>query len=341
MEFTKPARNTAELIAEWKNRGLMIDDANRIKRYLDFIGYYRLSAYTIPFQPNYPSSHQFKSGTSFDDILNCYVFDRELRLLILNAIERVEVAVRAQITNVISLDTSFCKPNGAFWYLNREYFHHEYEHQQLLTNIQKQLSDERNRLNKEIQTIENNKKLSPIQKKHKINQKQKENFLRHYLSHYDQPELPPCWVMMETLTLGELSRLYKGLKSNALKKKIAVNLGVNAELLSSWLLSFTSIRNFCAHHSRLWNRELGVSLKIPHSSQVKWLSKQPNHPINYQKRIYSVLIALQTILYTISPNSSWAKQLKQLLEKYPNISIHNMEIPNDWHTDSFWQDALN
>lgn len=89
------------------------------------------------------------------------------------------------------------------------------------------------------------------------------------------------------------------------------------------------------------SRILGVlSPKVPQSREVKWLKVEPHLNINYKTRIYSVLIALQTILYTINPHTSWAKRLKNLMDKYPNVSIQNMGMPKDWYKDIFWENAL-
>ena len=171
----------------------------------------------------------------------------------------------------------------------------------------------------------------------------KENFLRHYLSKYDSPKLPPSWMMIEMLTWGELSHLYVGLKSNQAKKQIAQNLGLHAEVLESWLKSLNDVRNLCAHHSRLWNKEHGRSIKIPTSNAIQWL-QQPiilsNTAIRYEKRTYMLLVAIQTLLYKISPNSTWAKRLKDLIEQYPSLSKANMGMPELWHQDPFWQHAL-
>ncbi|NEN75530.1 Abi family protein [Pelistega sp. NLN82] len=343
--FSKPEKTNSELIVEWENRGLNIPDKKYAEHYLDFISYYRLSAYTIPFQISTAKTHQFKENTYFDDILNLYIFDRELRLLIMDAIERIEVAVRAQICNVFSLakdenNNTF----GAFWYLDGKHFLHKFPHFRFLAKLEKQLLEEKERLERDINHI-SKRNIPEEQKQTLIANTKKENFLRHYLSQYDEPRLPPCWMMIEMLTWGELSHLYANLQSSVLKKQVAKNLGLNAEILESWLKVFNSIRNFCAHHSRLWNRELGVAIKIPQSAQIKWLSKEPSRSqlknIQYGRRIYSILIALQSILYTVNPKSSWAKRLKELMDKYPNISLSNMGMPIDWYEDIFWQDALN
>ena len=337
--FNKPEKSNIELIAEWKLRGLAVTDEQRTKHYLDFISYYRFSAYTIPFQHPQKSDHSFKANTSFDDILDLYIFDRELRLLIMDAIERVEVAIRTQICNILSLAKDENGKNfGAFWYLDTKHFLRKFSHYRLLANIEKQLLDEKEKLDRDIRHII---KRNHPQETVLIENAKKENFLRHYLSQYDEPRLPPCWMMMEMLTWGELSHLYSGLASSALKKKIATNLGVNAEILESWLKALNSIRNFCAHHSRLWNRELGIAIKLPQSSHIKWLDAKPQlGNIQFERRIYSILVALQTLLYTISPKSEWAKRLQALLNKHPNVPLINMGIPENWHADPFWQDAI-
>ena len=111
--YNKPALDENELIERYIERGLIIKDRNRAARYLRHIGYYRLSPYTIPFQAD-RTTHSFKSGTTFDDILYIYVFDRQLRLMTMDALERVEVAVRAAVSNTMSIHGE----GGAFWYQN-------------------------------------------------------------------------------------------------------------------------------------------------------------------------------------------------------------------------------
>ena len=140
-QFTKQAKSNQAHLQTWQDRGLIIPDLARADRYLSFIGYYRLSAYTIPFQKpvtvNSSALHQFKANTSFDDVLNLYIFDRELRLLVMDAIERIEVAIRAQICNVL------CDQSGnAFWYTDEQHFSHNYAHMRLLASIERQLMDE-------------------------------------------------------------------------------------------------------------------------------------------------------------------------------------------------------
>lgn len=341
VQFTKQAKTSQDHITTWQQRGLVIPDLARAERYLSFIGYYRLSAYTIPFQQVITASstvlHQFKANTTFDDVLNLYIFDRELRLLVMDAIERIEVAIRAQISNVL------CHQSGnAFWYTDEQHFSHNYAHMRLLASIERQLLDEKSRLERDEKAID--KRSIPQADKDVLKDKvRKENFLRHYLSKYDSPKLPPSWMMIEMLTWGELSHLYVGLKSNPAKKLIAQNLGLHAEVLESWLKSLNDVRNLCAHHSRLWNKEHGRSIKIPTSNAIQWLHNPvtlSNSAIRYEKRTYMLLVAMQTLLYKISPNSTWAIRLKDLLNQYPIVSKANMGMPELWYQDPFWQQAL-
>lgn len=83
-----------------KSRGLVISDEDKAVRYLESIGYYRLSAYMYPFLKAPKETHQYKDGTTFQQVLNLYRFDKKLRMLLLNEIEKVEIAIRRAIMNI-------------------------------------------------------------------------------------------------------------------------------------------------------------------------------------------------------------------------------------------------
>ena len=83
-----------------KSRGLIISDEAKAVRYLESIGYYRLSAYMYPFLKIPKETHQYKDGTTFQQVLNLYRFDKKLRMLLLNEIEKVEIAIRRAIMNI-------------------------------------------------------------------------------------------------------------------------------------------------------------------------------------------------------------------------------------------------
>ena len=93
--FSKPATTYTQQVALLQQRGMITENPAEAEFYLQHLNYYRLSAYWLPFEANH-TTHQFKPETRFTDVLNNYIFDRELRLLLLDAIERVEVSVRGQ-----------------------------------------------------------------------------------------------------------------------------------------------------------------------------------------------------------------------------------------------------
>ncbi|MCZ1075707.1 Abi family protein [Rhodococcus sp. A5(2022)] len=135
MDYDKPPLSLDELVDRLAERGLQIPDPDRARRYLRHIGYYRLSPYTIPFQDG-GSDHLFREGTAFDDVLDLYAFDRALRLLVIDALERVEVAVRAALTDHMS--TTYDDPH---WYTDSDHFHHRGKHAKLLNIVQDTCND--------------------------------------------------------------------------------------------------------------------------------------------------------------------------------------------------------
>ena len=85
--FQKPYTNSHDLVSLLQSRGLTVSDPNRAERYLDFIGYYRLSAYMYPLLQIPKDLHQYKQGATFNQVMMLYRFDKKLRLLIFNEID--------------------------------------------------------------------------------------------------------------------------------------------------------------------------------------------------------------------------------------------------------------
>ena len=265
-------------------------------------------------------------------------------MLVLDAIERIEVSVRTQISNVMGTQAQ-----NPFWYMQESYFKKDFNIYRLLAQIEKQLAEEQQRLErdeKHIQKRYKNRNIDEQERDRLLNNVRKENFLRHYLTQYNTPKLLPSWMMIEMLTWGELSHLYAGL-SEKHQKPIAKNLGVQAPILESWLKVLNDVRNMFAISALITAdygiENLGALLSTPTSQNTKWLLSAislNNTHINAEKRLYPILVAIQVLLYTISPNSTWAKRLKELLDSYPDIQKEYMGIPQNWELDSFWDKAL-
>lgn len=313
MHYDKPPMTLDALVERLSGRNLSVPDHDRAARYLRHIGYYRLSPYTIPFQQE-GKDHLLHEGTAFDDVLDLYVFDRTLRLLVMDALERVEVAVRAALTDHMS--TTYGDPH---WYGDGVHFRDRSRHARLVKIVK--------------DTCEARLRGTPDTGEDPLIHS---SALEHYLTTYGNPELPPSWLMVETLTIGQLSNTYRNLKRRSDRTAVARSVGLTAPVLESWMQSYVRVRNVCAHHGRLWNLGLGVYPAIPSTPSITWLSGEDALPERSRKRLYPVLVSLQAVLSTISPRSGWARRLHELIGPRPAMNLHGMGIPKQWADDEFW-----
>ena len=297
--FQKPALNIAAQLALLQQRGMIIADPARAEHYLRFIGYYRLSGYWFPFQYRDGSmAHDdFRPGTDFETVLDRYVFDRKLRILIMDAAERIEVAARATISNTLS------ERFGPHWYLAAARFTPRFLHADFLRRVRQETG------------------IFPV------NAHKQPDFIRHYLQRYDRPAEPPSWMVFEVLPFGSVSLVFANLVDSE-KKAIAEEFGLPRDRLQSWLHAASHLRNLCAHHSRVWNREFGI---------VPSVAKSEKNHVMQPKRFYNHAVAIQTLLKTISSDTHWADRLAALLAEHPNISLPAMGFPQNWRDQSIWQ----
>lgn len=107
--YLKQPLSAVALLELLKRRGLVVADEARALHYIKTIGYYRLSGYMYPLQQP-GSAHRFNVGASFEDVLNSYEFDKQLRTIVMEYMERLEVVLRAKLTDCYSLR------HGFFWY---------------------------------------------------------------------------------------------------------------------------------------------------------------------------------------------------------------------------------
>jgi abortive infection bacteriophage resistance protein len=317
MEYKKPPLTHQEQVNIWKNRGLLVEDEARAIHYLKNISYYRLSAYALPFQLE---KDIFDPGTDFKDIVNLYLFDRELRLLVFNAIERLEVSIRARMIYTLS------HKYGAHWQDHAEIYKDPYR--------------VKNKKTGEFHTID---VYSEVQDMIRSSTKEKhpETFIKHYKKNYHKPINPPSWMCLEVLTLGQLSKLFNGLKENCDKQLIAKEFGLHHTIFNSWLHTLTYIRNICGHHGRLWNREIAIEPIWLEKPSKPWISKQFNNVTN---RSFYILCIIKYLLKTVNPTHHIKEHLINLIEKYPNTPIQFMGIPSnedgsmfDWKNEPLWK----
>lgn len=291
--FAKPATTYLQQIQLLQTRGLIIDDHVKAEFYLQQINYYRLCSYWLPFESDH-ATHAFKQGTSFSQVLNLYIFDRELRLLVMDAIERLEISVRAQWAYQLAHHHgphAHLDPNLSF---NSSYWQQNYN----------KLSEEFNRAD--------------------------EIFIRHLKDKYSEP-LPPIWAVCEIMSFGLLSRWFNNLKPMPTRKAIARVYGIDQAVLESWLRHLSLVRNMCAHHSRLWNRDFTVTPEIP-------LRKPRDLNRNFQpgsRKIYNTLVLLLHCMDVIAPDHHWRQRLIGLISNH-DIPVRAMGFPADWQSRSIW-----
>ena len=222
MKYTKHYSSPTELLAILQDRGLDCSDIDDAESVLRSVGYYRLSGYLYPFLKVPKSEHRYKSGSTLGSAISLYEFDREFRQLVFDQIERIEVAVRSTITNIVCAET-----DDVFWMTTPSRFAHADKFNKTLTLI-----------DKEIQTC-------------------REDFIVHFKQSYDDP-YPPSWMIAEIMPLGTLTRLYENIASNQIRKKVARYFGLTVPVFVSWMTIVTLTRNSCCHHARLWNRSLSL-----------------------------------------------------------------------------------
>jgi len=310
--YNKLPLNFIDQIALLKSRDLIIKDEPKAISYLNEISYYRLSAYFLPYQI---TKDKFENNITFEQIIKTYSFDRELRLLVFDCIERIEVAIRTQFIYQMAINY-----NDSHWQDNQSHFITPYYNK--IGNLVNPFAD--------FQAIISKAKTA----------RTPETFIKHYINNYNKPANPPSWMCFELLTIGELSHVYRGLKNNADKKRIANFFDVHPTVFTSWLHTLTYVRNICAHHSRLWNRDLAIEPEKLLKPKGNWIDK----PFENNKRVFYFLCVLRYMLLRANPSNSMKEKVENLFNKYPSVPIKYLGIPSDgkgnllnWQNQPIWQ----
>jgi abortive infection bacteriophage resistance protein len=302
--YCKPALNLDQQIDLLTSRGLLIPDRDKALHYLQFIGYFRLSGYFLAFQKDSPPAavHTFNDGVTFKNVLDVYIFDRELRLLVMDAIERIEVAFRACLSSTLSAS------HGPHWFMDAAHFHPRFKHGGFLDKIKRETHHA---------TVSSSR-----------NHPRREAFIHHYYQTYCHPDLPPSWMVVEVMSLGTLSTVYTNIQGRDLQKDIRRPFGINHYVMESWLHAMTYLRILCAHHARLWNRPFSIKPTV-----MKAYEKQ----LWRNETFYAQAVMLFVFMTIIADSSQWQHRLADLLGKHPSIPLGPMGFPSDWKLDSFWR----
>ncbi|CAA6605984.1 Abi-like [Rhodospirillaceae bacterium LM-1] len=302
MQFPKPPTSVSEQLKKLQSRGMIIPDTEAAAHYLSHISYYRLTAYWLPFETSH-EQHQFRAGTRFEDALNLYIFDRELRLLLMDAIERVEISTRTHWMDAL------VKKHGAHAHLEPTLFTTTtdrsgkvvWSHSKAVASL----------------TVES--------------QKSREIFILHLRHKYDEA-LPPLWATCELMTFGEFSKWFTHTQSSALRNQVARAYGMDETTLTSFLHHLAVVRNLCAHHARLWNRDFTFRWKLP-SKKPTFLAANLN--FDKGRSLYNTLVMLGFMMDIISPHTGWKKRVLDLIVHH-GIDPTSMGFPSDYRDRRLW-----
>lgn len=297
MDYTKQPLDYSQQIALLKSRGLIISDEAEAQRILSNLGYFRLANYLRPMESD-KQSHIFKSHSTFENAYSLYAFDRDLRDIVFKALSRIEIALRAKIIHFFSLT------HGSFWFLDMSLSCDEHLFLDNLNSIDREL------------------------------RRTKEEFVKEHFKKYDKPSFPPAWKTLELASFGALSKMYLNFNDNKAKKSIARAFGLPQHvILESWIASLTHLRNCCAHHARIWNRNFPITPTVPKTLKSHWIA-QTQFPTN---KLYAQLCCIAYLLNAIYPDNSFAQDLRSLIDAHNNVDVSSMGFPDGWEKEPLWR----
>jgi len=298
MNYSKPPISFKDQVARLKSRGLIITDENFAISYLSNISFYRLRAYTYPFQDNADPNHAFIKSITFEQIIDLYVFDRKLRMLVFDVVEKIEIALRTQIIY------QWAMHHGSHWHINPALFRNPVRFANNLNTLQNEIG------------------------------RSTETFIEHYKNNYANPSEPPCWMSLEVSSFSLLSIMFQNLKKGPEKLAVTHYFGLrDVSILENWMHCFSNIRNICAHHGRLWNRRLTAHIKLPTHPVYPFL--QNKNILVY--KLYVALCCMQYVLNIINPESTFKEKLKELMNKCPMAQEKEMGFSKNWLNEPLWK----
>ncbi len=321
MLYKKPYKTIPEQLALLKRRGMQVHSDDQAQSFLRHVGYYHLSAYWYPFRQidaHQSSAHsrtdiivkdEFKPGTAFQTIIDLYAFDRTLRLLSLDAIERIEIALRTEVALIMGV-------KDAYAYLDPRWLDGKF--------TKKRNKDDMTRYDIWLEKYQRSFKGS------------REEFTAHFKSKYPDEPLP-IWIAIELWDFGMLSNFIDGMVYDD-QAALCDVLGIESpDLLVNWMRLLNFIRNVSAHHARLWNRNMSEYPKFPKATSGPFTHILNDHAAT--SRFYSAALIMQFMLKKVAPDTQWPRALSDLVDGFPEgngISIAHAGFPQNWRDQNIW-----
>ncbi|WP_082080518.1 Abi family protein [Williamsia herbipolensis] len=303
---------------------MALDDAVATQ-WLSAVGYYRLSGYWYPFREANPANRlrpldTFRDGTSLDEVVRLYEFDRHLKSKVHSGIERVEVAMRSQLGHILGEISPMAHEDPGN-------FRPGFDHAGWLQTARGRIARSRGR----------------------------DAFVDHHFTKYGGQL--PIWVLTDVLDFADLSKLFAGMRS-ADQQTLSTWFGITPPppngtassaaqrrqrrkwrqnpALESWLLQLSVVRNIGAHHSRLWNRQLPPAT----TAALRALQGFEGLPTDQSEKLFGTLCMIGVLLRTTSPGSTWTQQVKELVttsfDQFDNRTTAEMGFPAGWEALPLW-----
>lgn len=299
--YAKVHLSYPEQVTLLQRRGMHVADPKIAADVLARHGYYRLAGYWVPFQA--PGQQSFLPGVTFDQVLALYEYDKRLRFLVLDALERIEIACRVAIAHFLGQLDSFALENPSL--LDRRFLTGGYAKWLL--------------------------------RYHESIRKSTDKFIHDFREQYGLPL--PVWLGVELWDFGMLSVFFSGMKFKH-RDAIARDFGLgDGRIMKSWLHSLTVTRNICAHHGRFWNRTLSRPLALPDVSVAPRLDHLRSLSSVNSRRQYTTLAAIAHLLERVEPDSTWKSRVLHHIDRLP-LSEHvhpgDMGFPLNWRAEQLW-----
>lgn len=315
----KPFKTIEAQVDLLASRGLALDK-DEVARWLRNVGYYRLSGYWYPYrletgQPGATRLSTLEPGTTFETVARLYEFDRKLRTLIHDGMERIEVALRSHTSYRIG-------EHGPLDYRDASLFRPNFDHSGWMATARRRIA----------------------------RAKRHSEPIKHHEARYGGDL--PIWVLTEVLDFADVSKLFSGLRTQE-QWQIAETLGVRIDLsslsrnqrfkakklhpLARWFEQLTVLRNTCAHHARVWNR----SFTPVSTTGLRTIEELYSLPEGQSERPYGALTLMAFLLQVTSPGTTWAAKVRSLIDEsfvgLPSRSVAEMGFPRDWRQETLWR----
>jgi len=295
----KPARTIADQLQLLKDRGMRFRNEQLALKLLQNISYYRLKGYWWDMQID-RANHFFYDNTYFEDVIARYNFDRQLRLILFDAIEHIEISLRTKLIYHLSLSY------GSTWYSQSDLFVDSTKHNEHLENLKREFGYSQ------------------------------EVFIKDHKRRYPNDE-PEAWKILEVASMGTLSKFYKNLNHQLPEKaQIANEMGLNLHSeLSSWLEAINYVRNIIAHHSRLWSRNMvKTPVDLINNPTALWFDSPLT--IVQKKKPFLIISIMVYLCNKVVPENGIKNKILKLIADNPNVPIYKLGFFNNWKNQPLW-----